>query len=152
MAGTRPLLRLLLLVAVALGVAGMHTLGHVSGEGHLSMGAGMPVATTSHATAADSMAPLDKPALATPHGLVVNLRWTHAGDGDGPGVPDGDPLSVCLAVLAALGMAVLVAAALRAVWSPSLLGSRAALITSPSRAPPPLRLGLRIADLSVLRT
>ena len=152
MTGTRSLLRLLLLVAVAFGVAGMHTLGHVSNEGHASMGRGMAVATTSHAAAADLMAALDEPALAIPHGLAVKLQWSDVGDGGGSGVPHGNPLSVCLAVLTVLGMAVLVAAALRAVWSPNVISSRVALITSPSRAPPPLRVGLRIADLSVLRT
>jgi hypothetical protein len=151
MAG-RPILRLLLLVTVAFGVAGMHTLGHVSSEGHLSMGARMPAAATSHATAADLMAPIAGPAPATRHGLAVEPQWIYAGDGGGSGVPHGNPLSVCLAVLTALGMAVLVAAALRAVWSSSLISNRVALITSPSRAPPSLRVGLRIADLSVLRT
>ncbi|RKR91551.1 hypothetical protein BDK92_5951 [Micromonospora pisi] len=151
MAGARPLLRLLLLVAVAFGVASMHTLGHVSGERHASAGRNMSMAPTSHAVG-DRMTALDGFTVAPMDTATVRVGWVRAGDGGGSGVPHGDPLSVCLAILTALGMAVLVAAALRAIWSPSLIGSDVVYITSPSRAPPRLRVGLRIADLSVSRT
>lgn len=149
MAGRRPLIRLVLLIAVAFGVAGMHTLGHAGME-HASFGhAAMPA--ISAPWAAPTGAGVHGGALAAMHDVVAGRGFSDAGEGRGSG-PDVNPFSVCMAVLTALAMAVLVAAALQAARVRTTANRPAPPVASPSRAPPPVPLGLRIADLSVLRT
>ncbi|MBG0823296.1 hypothetical protein HS048_21425 [Planomonospora sp. ID91781] len=129
-----------LLVALVVGVAGMHTLGHLDhGRGH--GGHGGPVfagPVLDHASAS-----IHAPAAP---GTAASIRWT-TDPGDGP--PGLDPTSVCLAVLSAL-LLFLVAAG-RARMRPS---TRAA--TRPGQAPlvtrpPPQPVAVRLACLSVLR-
>ncbi|TMR95770.1 hypothetical protein [Nonomuraea basaltis] len=118
--------RLLLLVLLMLGVAAMHTLGHVVGHD-----APQPSATGMlHAEGAHSPVP-------------------DSGSGDAPsGAPD--PASVCLAILAALLVLAPLGpriAGLAAAWLRSHPGRR---IPRPLRGPPPLSLIL--TRTVVLRT
>jgi hypothetical protein len=114
-----------LLVALALGVCGMHTLGHLDGRHAGSHG--MDVAQT-------LVAPAGMPAFAPD-----------------PGMFGFDPTSVCLAVLTSLMLVLVLAAWIRTrrrVW-----GQRRS--PSPVRRvarPPPKPTSLRLACLSVLRT
>jgi len=121
----------MLLILVAVGVAFMHTLGHPSSSGGHNGGA------THHAmTVSAPMA--DSPAVV-------------AGAGDD--TPMGfDPMTVCLAVL--IGGFVLLLAALVLTWPGMAAGRDRARRAHPrnGRAPPTLTVGLRLADLSVLRT
>ena len=130
--------RLMLLVLLALGVAGMHTLGHVGDTSrHLT-----PAAMThmDEAVASQTYAGSDQPAAApgseqTPgHGLNLDL------------------FAVCLAVLGAVGIL------LWAVLTGRLLCDQArppgaTLAPRPAgRGPPPAPIGLRLAAVSVSRT
>jgi hypothetical protein len=130
-------LRLLLLVIVACGVVQMHVLGHSAGEHRGYPGAVSPT----HAMAGSEPSTGDAPGR---HG--------------GAPAPDGSPdlLVVCLAILAAAGLA---AAAALFLW---LRRARTSLIALSRRLAggrqwgrdPPLpvpRLGRRLASLSVLR-
>ncbi len=132
-------LRLLLLVLVAFGVAGMHTMGHPS-DSHATM-----TMAASHGTPA-----MPEPAMnaAAPiHVAGVALVGLPT-----PGGGSLDPTEVCLAILTAVGLAVLIACALRAVRAAG--GGVApvpAVFAALGRGPPPPALGLVLADLSVLR-
>ncbi len=130
--------RLLLLAVLALGVAGMHTLGHPHGGNATAMRGPTPVEAWSHHAAALTSLPAADGLIAT----------------DAP-VPPMDPMNVCLAILTAVGIAITVLALLsistRArrttlphgpVWTVSARGP-------PTCVPP---LGRRLAALSVLRT
>lgn len=126
-------LRLLLLAVLAFGVVGMHTTSH-SPLRHQPSAAGH--------TAASNMA-----MVATPPGTVLAMisdRETPSGGMNGS--------QVCLAVLVGIGLVVLVAALARAAGA--LGGSALApapLVAPSGRGPPPTPVGLRLADLSVLR-
>ncbi|MFD0578414.1 DUF6153 family protein [Dactylosporangium darangshiense] len=117
--------RLVLLLATLVGLAAMHTLGH---DGpHLTT----PAHTGHMATAAHDAPVLDGPANGH-HGMS---GW-----------------DVCLAVLVAFAVLLLAAALLhgrRAAGAAHLTGRTAR--TGP-RAPPPRRVGLTLATVSVLRT
>lgn len=129
--------QLLLLVLLALGVAGMHTLGHV-GDGHRPGRA--VVAHADPGMVAQPQAGADQP--------------TAASEDDDP--PDHglrlDVFAVCLAVLGAVGVLLWAARTgrlrsgyvrlLRARWAPQPAG----------RGPPPVPVGLRLAVVSVSRT
>jgi hypothetical protein len=123
--------RLTLLILVAVGVAFMHTLGHPSSSGGHAGGATHHAAVASHPLA-------DSPAVVA-----------FAGDDGAVGF---DPMTVCLAVL--LGGFVLLFAALVLMRSGTAAShDRARRAHSRNgRAPPPTTVGLRLADLSVLRT
>lgn len=123
--------RLTLLILVAVGVAFMHTLGHPSSSGGHAGGATHHAAVAGHPMA-------DSP-------VVVAL----AGDDTGMGF---DPMTVCLAVL--LGGVVLLLAALVLMRPGTAAGHDRARRTHSrnGRAPPPPTVGLRLADLSVVRT
>ncbi|MER5628327.1 hypothetical protein ABT061_45650 [Streptosporangium sp. NPDC002544] len=131
-----------LLIALILGVAGMHTLGHLD---HRRGHDGTPAAF-GHAFTADHGVPkartVLRPTLMPQAGQLVSER------DDTP--PALDPSSVCLAVLTSfllllIGMAPLwtrqISQARSADASPTLLVAR----------PPPRRTALRLARLSVLR-
>jgi hypothetical protein len=125
--------QLLLLVALALGVAGMHTLGHPHDDG-------LPGA-------------LGHRMVANAQGMAAGPTTMLAALDDGLGTRMGiDPLTVCLAVLVAslllLLAAMLVADATRGRTKVRLLGVPAGA----GRSPPRPSLGLRLAFLSVQRT
>jgi hypothetical protein len=132
MAGQRAALRLLLVVLVALGVAGMHTLGHPRGGGH---GSGAP-AGTAHMTE-PAPAAMDVAGEVVVHGWDLGL----------------DPSSVCLAILVVFSVAALLTALLlRGGRRPPPTGRHRRLIAPAGRGPPPpVSVGSRLADLSVLR-
>lgn len=125
----RPLLRLALLVAVTLGVFGMHTLGHPGGPG------------ASHAAHASAT-----------HEIATAPAAAHDADGT-PGHRDGvHAFTVCLAVLG--GALVLGALSLvrrrRGAGAPT--GARARATRSADRGPPRRPIGLRLRAVTVLRT
>jgi hypothetical protein len=129
--------RLLLLVLLALGVAGMHTLGHV-GDGHHPA-----PAVVDHA---------DSGMVTQPHaGADQPVAASDADDARDHGLRL-DVFAVCLAVLGAVGILLWAARTgrlrsgyvrlLRARWAPQPAG----------RGPPPVPVGLRLAVVSVSRT
>jgi hypothetical protein len=129
--------RWLLLIALVLGVAGMHTLGHPEpAHGH----DGGIVAGFDHSWSA--------PTITSP------LDGDHRAVQDGPDgdIPKLNPLAVCLAILAPFTLLALSLSALRvrhtAVTRPSSRGRRGLSIARP----PPRRTAVRLALLSVLRT
>ncbi|WP_051864186.1 DUF6153 family protein [Streptosporangium roseum] len=130
--------RLLLLITLVLGVAGMHTLGHAD-HGRDRPGA------AGHGVAAEHRS--SDPALVSPPAPESgDGRRVSDTDGD---LPRLDPASVCLAVLTAL--LVLFLGALWA-WRRAPRAGTVALASSPPVArPPPRRTALRLARLSVLR-
>lgn len=148
--------RRLLLLALVLGVAGMHTLGHLE---H-----GSPSVTAGHGEVMHrrDLAPVPSPpslseaesALMSSPATEVSSPATEAAggrrmSGTGDDLPGPDPSSVCLAVLTALVAVSLGAARVRR------RASQAAATAHPSSPPvarpPPDRTALRLARLSVLR-
>ncbi|WP_440571764.1 hypothetical protein [Streptomyces sp. KR2] len=139
--------RLLLLAALLLGVLTMHTLGHPTGDHGGAHGAAHGPGTVAAAPAGSGAAEHHSPAAGIAAGAVTGTP-----DSSDP-LPGTDPLSVCLAVLAALTLGLLLRAG-------GLLGGGAApgsaarvLLTGRRGAQwpiaPPTRLAL--ARLSVLR-
>ncbi|MEV4247251.1 DUF6153 family protein [Streptosporangium canum] len=130
--------RLLLLITLVLGIAGMHTLGHAD-HGRDRPGA------TGHGVAAEHRSP--DPALVSPPAPESgDGRRVSDTDGD---LPRLDPASVCLAVLTAL--LVLLLGALWALRRAPRAGTVALASSPPVARPPPRRTALRLARLSVLR-
>ncbi|MFF0310038.1 hypothetical protein ACFYSC_21625 [Streptosporangium sp. NPDC004379] len=159
-----PAHRWLLLVALVLGVAGMHTLGHLDHGGrHDGMPGMVEAAPAVHALpsaavhALPSAAVRALPSAALPFGHhgdaashpAPDLRRSLSGPG-GP-LPSSDPSSVCLAVLTSLVSLLLAGAAW--MWTRRSLEARPAGVRPvPFVArPPPRRTALRLARLSVLR-
>ncbi|WP_157549962.1 DUF6153 family protein [Nonomuraea candida] len=120
----------LLLVLLALGVYGMHTLGHVTG-GH----GGSP-------SAAHSTGVAQEPA----HALAAALQ-SFAPE---PGTPGLDPTSVCLAILTSFVAVLLATAWLRARRRPGAGGGAMPPARHVAR-PPPRPTSVRLASLSILR-
>lgn len=130
--------RVLLLVLLALGVAGMHTFGH---QGHAASG--------HESTAADL--PHGALTAAGPDGFHELRQIAQVGEPTTGGGTDLDLFSVCLAVLGAFGWAV--GLALLRVRSHR---NRRAVRTGHAarrggRGPPAPSLGLRLAVVSVSR-
>ncbi|RWZ73887.1 hypothetical protein EQK42_22000 [Streptomyces albidoflavus] len=142
--------RLLLLAALLLGVLTMHTMGHPAGDHGSAHGA----AHGPGAVAAAPAAPVGSGA-AEHHSPAAG-----AAAGAATGTPDSsdslpgtDPLSVCLAVLAALTVGLLLRAG-GPLWRGAAPGSAARALLTGRRGgqwpiAPPTRLAL--ARLSVLR-
>jgi len=129
--------RRLLLIALVLGIAGMHTLGHpASAHGH----DGVIVASSEHSWSG--------PMAASPHDGDHHAVRQAAPD---KSFPKLDPLTVCLAIMASLALLVLARYASRArpaaMAGPSAPGGRGMSIARP----PPKRTAVRLAFLSVLR-
>lgn len=136
------MVRLLLAVFVAAGVAGMHTLGHVAPHGHGVHGHGAHGIHGAHVGVMAGPPPVA--AAASVETVLSALR-----------APDlsPDPMAACVAILTAFAMALLLAAALAAARRPASFSYGPAAAGLPAgRGPPPTPLGLRLADLSVLRT
>ena len=145
--------RVLLLVAVALGLGAMHTLGH-AGMAHTmtapaqiragSTSPSVPMTTPAGAVDVHGWAPAQT-AVVGAHRVLTLLGDTSEGAGSAPG------WSVCLAILGAAVVLLALACAGR-LRRASRSASPASLtaVTAPTRAPPP-RFGLRVADLSVVR-
>ncbi|MEU8891047.1 DUF6153 family protein [Streptomyces sp. NPDC048442] len=131
--------RLLLFAALLLGIVTMHTLGHPSGEhggrdtGSVSISAPMTAPHALH-TAPGTTASDPTPALSSPQGPLHGM----------------DPMSVCLAVLTAWGVALLGARLLTSrpfAWAAPPGGG--VLLRALWPRPPPRKAVL--ARLSVLR-
>ncbi|HET6359042.1 hypothetical protein [Streptomyces sp.] len=139
--------QLLLFMALLLGIATMHTLGH-------------PVADHGGGTARHVAAPsheVDMTGVATPVAMA-NPGQHHAADPAeagpayaGPKVPGMgmDPMSVCLAVLDTFTFVMLVAGLLRTDIGALLAGCHARILRALRPNPPPRKTLL--ARLSVLR-
>ncbi|WP_086567235.1 DUF6153 family protein [Streptosporangium minutum] len=125
--------RLLLLITLVLGIAGMHTLGHADHGGD------RPGAAAEHRGPDAALAPPPAPES-------VDGWWVSDTDSD---LPRLDPASVCLAVLTAL--LVLLLGALWARRRAPRAGTVALASSPPVARPPPRRTALRLARLSVLR-
>ncbi|MEV6965060.1 DUF6153 family protein [Hamadaea sp. NPDC051192] len=129
-----PLLLLLLLLAA--GIAGMHTLGHAAhGPTHAPMSA-MPTHAPMSAMPADHAAP----------GMAAG--WE---SGSGRHGPMTDPTVMCLAILG--GVALLAVALLLRLQRSTASGVRPPqpAARESGRDPPRTPVGLLLADLSVLR-
>ncbi|MCF6468276.1 hypothetical protein FAF44_07655 [Nonomuraea sp. MG754425] len=123
--------RVLLLVALALGVLGMHTLGHLDGRhgGSSSRGHAMEAVQT--------------PLAVVPAGLQAFVPEQ--------GTPGFDPTDVCLAILMSLIVVLLGSAWIRAGRRADATGGRHSSVRQVAR-PPPKRTSQRLATLSILRT
>lgn len=144
MATQRAVQRLLLVVLLAVGIAGMHTLGHPSG-GH---GGHAPADTTrqTHGEAVQAP-PLRLASHAAMAALTAGQMVLRGAD------VTLDPSSVCMAILAGLALAALIAALARRARRTSRAPRLAvAGFRSSGRGPPRASpVGLVIAHLSVLR-
>ncbi|WP_436736639.1 hypothetical protein [Streptomyces sp. BBFR102] len=143
--------RLLLLAALLLGVLTMHTLGHPAGDhGGAHSGARGPGTVT--AAGARPPAAHEPPPGAAEEARSPAVAGAPASPADSP-LPGTDPLSVCLAVLAALTLGLLLrAGGLR--WRGAAAGAAPRVPLAGRRGAqwpiaPPTRLTL--ARLSVLR-
>jgi hypothetical protein len=137
--------RLLLVVALAVGVASMHTLGHPHGRGH---GAAAPP-SCAMSPEPPGTAPM---ASASDHAVTAAAATGRTALHCREVSPD--PLAVCLAIL--LGFALVALIAALAVGCRSRVSSvsdpRTAVALAGRGPPWPVLVGLRLADLSVLRT
>ncbi|MET7951952.1 DUF6153 family protein [Micromonospora sp. NPDC005324] len=137
-ARTGLLVRFVLLACTLVGLAAMHSLGHDpvmsmrSAAGHADHAAGQPAPPAAHGCGSDSC---DHPS-ASPLGH---------GTGHLPG------WQVCLALVAAVGLAVALGVLLLARTSHARLRQRPRRRAASSRAPPAPRIGLHLASVSVLR-
>lgn len=138
MAGKMSILRLILLIAVACGVTGMHTLGHAAADEH-STG-------PDHGAMADTATAYEQSRKGSTTARVADPN-DHR-----PGGMHMNPFSVCLAVLAALGLSVLILATLASTGSAFRAPQPRLAVAVGSRGPPWSPVGLRVAHLSVLRT
>lgn len=128
---------LLLLLTVGSGLFAMHTFGH----------AGPRPAATHEATA---MAAMPEAGVGLSAGQPAAASILASG-GTSPGMPM-DPAAVCLAILCALTAivaALMMLAGLRA--GAGRLPMMASIVGIAGRGPPRAGVGLRIAELSVLR-
>jgi hypothetical protein len=120
----------ILLVILALGVCGMHTLGHVHGR---------------HARSpsdAHGMGVSQEPLVAIPAELRAFVPERE--------MPGFDPTSVCLAILTSFMVVLLIAASVRAGQRSDGGGGAPAAVPRVAR-PPPKPTSLRLASLSILR-
>jgi hypothetical protein len=132
-----------LLTCTLLGLATMHSLGHggahtaTMSTGHAAMSAGQAVAAVAMSAAVENC----------PDGHCRQVPGTGHGRHD-----DIPAWSVCLAVLAGLGITALLAWLMLAAGTGSRAGPPAGPFRSAASRPPPRpRLGLRVATVSVLR-
>ena len=134
---------LVALFAVAAGLVGMHTLGHVN-----------DAATSMRTSVAETvMAGMVHHGATDVGHLLASLKPQSAVATDlhgGHGMPVG-VAAVCLAVLAAVTVIVGLFMHGRRRAAADRARSILRAVVAPVRGPPPVRLGLRLADLSVLR-
>ncbi|MFI7423886.1 hypothetical protein [Nonomuraea sp. NPDC049684] len=121
--------RAFLLVVLALGVCGMHTLGHVNARHDMANA---------------------RPVLAVAHELPAAPLAALAGLAPGHEMPGLDPAGVCLAVLTSLLVVVLLALWV-GVRRRAVGGAGPGPAFRPVARPPPRPTSLRLARLSILR-
>lgn len=137
-AGRFSLPQLMLFVLLALGVASMHTLGHVGDTGH----------HPAPAVAADG----NDGMVVQPHlGADQRRAGSDAGETPGHGL-NLDLLAVCLAVLGAVGIMLWAARISRLRRSPARLLRNVWTTPAVGRGPPTVPIRLRLAVVSVSRT
>ncbi|MFF3853824.1 hypothetical protein [Micromonospora sp. NPDC002575] len=142
--------RLALLLCTLVGLAAMHTLGHGAHSGGTHAGHDGATPRDGHPAPA-----VHAEAAGVPGALVGGAGGAVAFPGSaGGGRADGPSgWSVCLAMLGALGVALLVAVLLlTGARAPGPPGRQAGGVPAGPRAPPPRPLGLRLAEVSVSRT
>ena len=136
--------RLILLLAVAFGVFGMHTIGHVS-----TTHAVMP--HMSQAVAHPDDVP---PTVASVMGMPAPVSSAGSRVPAGGALPILDPTAICLAMLSAVGLLALLRVARRRrgrLVGPARAARLAQAGSTSGRAPPHRGVGLAVAQLSVLR-
>jgi hypothetical protein len=133
--------RVLLLVLLALGVAGMHTFGHGHGGHHAESAHQITAAGLPHRMLID-------PGQDGSHDQHMVAR---IGDPAPGGGMDLDVFSVCLAVLGALGLTIWVARLRARSRHDRPVPRTRPTSRSGGRGPPAPLLGLRVAALTVLR-
>ncbi|MCW2638503.1 MAG: hypothetical protein JWP76_809 [Dactylosporangium sp.] len=144
----RPAVRWLLLAWTLLGLTAMHTLGHA---GHTMAMADHPAAARPQSAAtllAARTVDTTHPAMLMRDGCPNDCA--HVGDGS-PAGGGSEGWSVCLAILTALAVLVLLGWLLRATTRHGTTSTPSGNLPPTPRAPPHLLVGLRLADLSVLR-
>ncbi|MCW2641989.1 MAG: hypothetical protein JWP76_4295 [Dactylosporangium sp.] len=142
-----PTPRWLLLAFTLLGLAAMHTIGH-TGAGHRMA---MPERPAIHRlqTTAIMLTELAMH-VAAPVEQACPIGCAHVSDGLPAGGHPGS-WSACLAILAALAVAVLVGWLVRAASVRHGANRPVRPVTLTPRGPPRPGVGLRLADLAVLR-
>ncbi len=146
MTGKATSLRLLLLLLVLTGVAGMHTIGHPVGADHSAAGHSSAAASANgHGPEPAGLMPADTmPADAMP------VAW--GVDEHGTGVVM-NPLDFCIAILVAGILLLLAATMCRMRRGDAYEHHIVATMGRAGRGPPSrVRFGLTLADLSVQRT
>ena len=154
--------RWLLLAGTVIGVAAMHSLGHgsshtVAGHDrqHSTAAHGEPLSAMSAFAAAmsGSTTALTAVLTATPAAVTGGVCSGECHLAGGPGRHRDDMLgfSVCLAVLAAFGIAVLLAWLRPSTSASAWARARTPVLWVASRAPPRAGAGLQVAALSVMR-
>lgn len=143
MAVTQRRARWLLPILVALGVAYMHTLGHSFDDKH-------------HHGAHDVAAMTQVDEVLSQPNLAATRSSFVAALGDPPARPGSgipmNPVSVCVAILAAALVLLVVALASVADGRLTFFRNRVGAVLATAGRGPPQRLGLRLAHLSVQRT
>lgn len=94
--------QLMLFVALLFGIVTMHTVGHPAEHGGSSPSA---PAASEHTAQGPIMNPAQDPAQALTSGVADARQSPHDSPGSGTPMSGMDPLSVCLAVLGAWGLA-----------------------------------------------
>ena len=143
--------RWVLLACTVLGLAAMHTLGH--GNSHAGAGHGEPADTPMVAMAAP-MTVLTAVIAVVPADVVAGEgcgQRCHLGGGSDRHRDDMAMFTVCLAVLAAFGIAVLLTSLSRSRPGPARSRAHRRTRWVASRAPPGSGAGLRLAAVSVMR-
>jgi len=136
-------LRWLLLCATLVGLAAMHTLGH-AGVSHGMAMSGDHAGPTAHAA----------PPIVPPH-VHLAQPWSQGCVHLTGGYPTDSPpegWSVCLAILATLAVVGLLRWLLRATGRHRAPAAPAQPVAVGPRAPPRPLFGIRLVDVSVLRT
>jgi hypothetical protein len=151
----------LLLACTVLGLAAMHSLGHGShtsgGHGQQPIAAGhgeqLPGAPAVAVPMSQSMTAFTAVLAAMPAAVTGGgcSGECHGAGGPGRQRDDISGFSVCLAVLAAVGIAVLLAWLRLSTPARIWAGARTPARWIASRAPPRAGTGLRLAALSVMR-
>lgn len=126
----------LLLLLLCLGVLSMHTLGHHPGP------------MTGQSLSGHSVGDMVAGDMASDTSRAVVVRPV----GHAPMAPMGDPMSVCLAILSALTLAVALLVLRAHREGVTTLPRNLSVVGSAGRGPPPrVPVGLLLADLAVLR-
>ncbi|MEU4621984.1 hypothetical protein AB0G04_18675 [Actinoplanes sp. NPDC023801] len=144
--------RLVLLLATALGLASMHTLGHTGVRaGHHPASAAMTSASAAMTSASAAMTLASATAGALSTVVTAAARPCPDGHCDGHGGHGSGAWSACVAILTGLAVIVMLLWLVAAVRSHRLLLVPTPLRALSPRAPPDRTTGLTLASAAVLR-